>query len=173
MTNSTEDAPLVAPTKRSSRRRPSAPIATDEHEQPSVSPEPGAVVSPAPTDLAPSAGFKAEVPIPPPVLKPAPAAAPSFPPQPPPQPPLADELPGSPFKRHDVVQILDRNSRLYGAFFIIGDVLRGRAHGYFLSEGLKKEFVTVEVAHCWYVGSSKVRSQVSCSAKWISDNRPS
>lgn len=82
-------------------------------------------------------------------------------------------FPNSKLCRHDVVQVVDKDNRHWGQFIIVGDVLRGRVHGFYLTEGRKKEFITVDEVHCHFVGKSKVRSQQPCSPKWISDNRPS
>ena len=78
-------------------------------------------------------------------------------------------LPNSPFHRHDVVQVLDVTSRHYGQFFMVGDVLHNKVHGYHLTQGMKKEYITVDAQNCWYIGSAKVRSAQPCSPKWIAD----
>lgn len=138
----------VPPTKRSSRRRP--PTDAGELEPTALASSSDAVVSPAPE--------------PPAVFPTAPL------PQPPPSP---DVIPGTTLRKHDVVQIIDPKSRHYGQFIMVGDMTRGKVHGYYMCEGHHKEFVTVDAVYCWHVGSAKVRAQVCCSPKWISDNRPS
>ena len=95
------------------------------------------------------------------------AAAPSLPPAPPAAEPT---LPNSPFRRHDVVQVLDMSSRHYGQFFMVGDVQHRKVHGYCMMPGGHKEFITIELQHCWYIGSAKIRSATPVSPKWISDN---
>lgn len=98
------------------------------------------------------------------------------------QPPMAPEPPSRrqeeelPFHnsslcKHDVVQILSKTGRNFGMLMVVGDVVRGRAHGYCLMEGGKKEYVTVDEKDCWFIGKSKIRSQNPCSPKWIADNR--
>lgn len=74
-----------------------------------------------------------------------------------------------PIKKHDVVQVIDTTSRHYGGFFVVGDVIRDQVHGYLVSEGRKKEYVTVRLRDCWYIGTAKIRSQTPCSPKWLSD----
>lgn len=83
---------------------------------------------------------------------------------------------GCPFNQDDVLQVIDPQSRQYGMFFVLGDVRHGKAHGYYLQEGGKREFITIPLERdgnvcLWFVGRSKVRSRVACSPKWISDNR--
>ena len=68
------------------------------------------------------------------------AAAPSLPPAPPAAEPT---LPNSPFRRHDVVQVLDMSSRHYGQFFMVGDVQHRKVHGYCMMPGGHKEFITI------------------------------
>lgn len=146
------------PTKRSSRRRVSiAP------PLPAAEPVP-AVPEPVPIS-APVAAIPEVPTTPPPVVSQA-VAAPSFTPSLPPQEPT---LPNSPFRRHDVVQVLDTTSRHYGQFFMVGDVRHNKVHGYYLMPGSKKEHITVDLQHCWYVGAAKVRSATPCSPKWLSD----
>lgn len=77
----------------------------------------------------------------------------------------------SPLKLHDVVQIIDPQSRIYGAYFTVGDVRNGRVHGYYISEGRAKSFVTIPVNMVHRVGGqAKVRSSNPCSPKWLSDH---
>ena len=72
-------------------------------------------------------------------------------------------LHGSPFRRYDVVQILDPDSRNYGGFLIVGDVMGDKVHGYFLTEGRQRQFVTVRIQFCWHLGTSRVRLLNPCS----------
>ena len=166
------------PIKRSSRRRPTSPPSAPEGQEPSAvsqattvevppPPVPIPVVPLASPAVAPETGALAPVNAP---AAAAPQPQPAMPPPAPPQPPeLAATLPNSPFHLHDVVQVLDRSSRHYGQFFMVGDVVRNKVHGYYLTEGLKKEHITIELQHCWYIGSAKIRSANPCSPKWHAD----
>lgn len=82
-------------------------------------------------------------------------------------PPIA----GTPFRLNDVVQVNDPSSRHYGCFFVVADARHGKLHGWYMMEGLKKEFITVPFGTVHYIGSAKVRTRVGCSPKWQSDNR--
>lgn len=97
--------------------------------------------------------------------------------EPPPQPEpkiVLDQripFPGSQFAAGDVVQILDKNSRNYGMFFTIGCQHLHKLHGYIILEGRKKEYVTVDYRHVAPIGRSKVRSEKTCSDRWLADHR--
>lgn len=170
------------PTKRSSRRRPSsAPeaqetTAADAHAAvvpPVAVPEPETISAPAaipevPATIPPAVVSVAAAPSPrPAVILREPGTAPATQPA---TPPAEPTLPNSPFRRHDVVQVLDTSSRHYGQFFSVGDVQHKKVHGYCMMPGGHKEFITIELAHCWYIGSAKIRSATPVSPKWISDN---
>lgn len=77
---------------------------------------------------------------------------------------------------NDVVQIMNRESRLYGILFIVGDVDRERVHGFYLLQGGKKEFVTVNISELVHdnriavIGEARVRTRESCSSKWLMDH---
>ena len=157
--------PIVPPTKRTSRRRPTS--APQEPEPPTVPlAEPVEPVGVPPVQshetglasaaMVPKAG--ALVPETAPIVAAPPVPEPS--------------LPNSPFKLHDVVQITDKSSRHYGQFFTVGDVSRNKVHGYYMMEGMKKDYVTIEMQHCFYIGTAKVRSANPASPKWLSDKRP-
>lgn len=176
--------PIDAPTKRTSRlRQPPAPEAEAGTQEPtplsapeatatvdSHAPEPSAPPVPDMSTVAPAA------PPPPPFVLRDPnqdqrnanartAAAPT---------PGRVQLPGSALCKHDVVQIIDPKHVFYGLFFVVGDVLRDRVHGYHMVEGHgRKEYVSVDSSACYYIGEAKIRSQNPCSPKWIADNRPS
>lgn len=177
------DSQTELPTKRTSRLRPTPETEAQEPPVPTsqTSDSTGAGGLPAIPEPEPALAPAADQPEPTPAPEPAhspemasPVAAPlpsppvTHPPAPLPEQPLEH----SPFRKHDVVQVLDLNSRHYGQFFMVGDVLRGKVHGYYLTPGRHVEYVTVEQAYCWFIGSSKVRSPLPCSPKWISDNRP-
>ena len=124
-----------------------------------------AVVPPTPT-LVPLT--------PPPEPEPEPVPLPAIEDAPPPPPPPTEtvvSIPGSPFHLDDVVQVIDQGSRHYGQLFIIGDVKNGKAHGFYIAEGGKKEFITVPEGSVFYIGRPKVRAKVATSPKWISDHR--
>lgn len=60
---------------------------------------------------------------------------------------------------------------------MVGDHILNKVHGYYLVEGGKKEYITVDLQHCLFIGrpiagSGGVRSTQPCSPKWIADNRP-
>lgn len=78
---------------------------------------------------------------------------------------------GTPFHVADVVQVKDPQSRHYGQFFTLGDIRHGKAHGFYMLEGTKKEFVTVPMEAIHFIGRAKVRARVACSPKWIADNQ--
>ena len=77
---------------------------------------------------------------------------------------------GTPFHVCDVVQVNDQQSRHYGQFFTLGDIKHGKAHGFYIQEGTKKEFITVPVEAIHFIGRAKVRARVACSTKWIADH---
>jgi hypothetical protein len=193
---------IASPTKRSSRRRqvttdpvePTTPPVAEVPESPaSVSPAPPPAGAGAPPPSAPPTTEPAPVPMPAlspppppgpfggftpttqnrlpsmPTPAPAPASHGAFTPLPPPGP----CFPGTDFRRFDVVQILEPESRLYGMFLVIGDILGDKVHGYYFAEGKQRQFATVRMQFCWPCGTSRVRFQNPCSPKWISDNRPS
>lgn len=59
---------------------------------------------------------------------------------------------------------------------MVGDHILNKVHGYYLVEGMKKEYITVDLQQCLFIGrqtpgSGAVRSSQPCSPKWISDNR--
>lgn len=88
--------------------------------------------------------------------------------------PTEPTLPNSPFRRHDVVQVIDIGSRHFGMFFMVGDHYHNKVHGYYMQPGLHKEYITIEAHHCLYIGrpetgSKAVRSSQPCSPKWIAD----
>lgn len=88
------------------------------------------------------------------------------------QSPVEDpQIAGTPFRMNDVVQVNDPSSRHYGCFFVVADARHGKLHGWYMMEGLKKEFLTVPFGTVHYIGSAKVRTRVGTSPKWQSDNR--
>lgn len=103
--------------------------------------------------------------------------------EPPPAPPKPVEeiekehsapktLGGSGLSQHDVVQIIDPQSRLYGGFMAVGDVRNNKVHGYYVAEGRAKHFVTIPLGMVHPIGGqAKVRSSNPCSPKWLSDNQ--
>jgi hypothetical protein len=198
----TDSTPTDAPIKRTSRLRQPSPAEAGTQEPAtaaprSTSPEavavppaesatvgvpeeiaaPTATPDPAPDMAQPTVAIPFVTPPPPPppfVLR---EQAPARPGVAGPQSPPGDknlELPGSPFHKHDVVQVVDPKHSFYGLFFVVGDVLRDKVHGYHMVEGHgRKEYITVDMSAVYYIGSSKVRSQNPCSPKWIADNRAS
>lgn len=194
------DSPVETPDqpKRSSRRRlpPTPEQPTAEAPEP-----PASLQSAAPPDAGVPPPFAAPAapllppPPPPPQVSvlppPPPPPSPSFSqppimlqeptPMPPANhpgaalgpPPTPEPLIGhGPFRRHDVVQIMDPDSRHLGGFLIVGDVLGDKVHGYYYTEGRQKQFLTVALRFCWHMGTSRIRAQYNCSPKWISDYRP-
>lgn len=166
------------PTKRSSRRRPIQPAPGQEPlTEGSTTPAVGVPPTIPTTIISAPAAAVPEVPTLPPADSDsiAVAAAPSFLRDPGAQPPAPaipvanPTLPNSQFHRHDVVQVLDMASRHYGQFFTVGDVQNRKVHGYLMTAGGHKEFITIEQQHCWFIGSAKIRSATPCSPKWISD----
>ncbi len=105
---------------------------------------------------------------------------PATPPAPivPAAPPRAFQLPAifPDIKAFDVVQIMNRESRLYGILFIVGDIDGQRVHGFYFNPGGKKEFVTVNVSELThngtvaFIGESRVRAREACSSKWLMDH---
>lgn len=81
------------------------------------------------------------------------------------------QIAGTPFRMNDVVQVNEPGNRHYGVFFVVSDARHGKIHGWYMMEGLKKEFITMPVGSVHYIGSAKVRTRVGCSPKWLSDNR--
>lgn len=108
-------------------------------------------------------------PMPDPAFTP-PQAPPLVPPKSPPifHPPEGDDIPDI----NDVVQIVNRESKLYGIAFIIGDIQNERIHGFYIMPGGKKEYVTVTINDISnehgiaVVGKTKVKSHTPCSQKW-------
>lgn len=134
------------PPSRSSRRRTRPP--ESQEQEPSAAPLPQAADSSLP-------------PLPVAEVLPVPA-------------PVRKIFAGSTLAQFDVVQVTKIGERTYGLFIIVGDVLRGKVHGFhFVGEGGKKEFITVDEDSVHLIGSSKVRSKTPCSPKWVADNRPS
>lgn len=181
--------PITEQPKRSSRRRqvpplspeapevveppasPSSALQTDAGEAPTIPAVPIAGVDLALPGTAQTIVHDRTVPIP--LMIPAPMGPGMQPgsalgPPPAPEPIIA----GSPFRRHDVVQILDPESRHYGGVLIVGDVLRDKVHGYFFTEGRHRDYITINIKYCWYLGTSRARAMNACSPKWIADNRP-
>lgn len=184
MTDSITEQPTEQP-KRSSRRRqvppppPGAPevveppaspsaLQTDAGEAPTIPAVPvPALVPPPPAVILQDQTVPIPLMIPAPIgpgMQPGSALGPP----PAPEPIIA----GSPFRRHDVVQILDPESRHYGGVLIVGDVLRDKVHGYFFTEGRHRDYITINIKYCWYLGTSRARAMNACSPKWIADNRP-
>lgn len=168
-----EQTEQTIPTKRSSRRRQSLP-SPEAEKAPVPEGTPAAGASPAPTVPEPAVPEPAAVEPPTPVVAARPHVLMPLQPPPPAQPTEEPPIPNSPFHRHDVVQVLDVNSRHYGLLFMVGDVHNRKVHGYHLTAGLHKEYVTVEIQHCLFIGrqtrgSKMVRSAQPCSPKWVSD----
>lgn len=100
---------------------------------------------------------------------------------PPPAPQIIPDIPDTPpvpepeqetrkLQRHDVVQVSAMTeTRLPGVCFVIGDVKGTKVHGYHFTGGGQKEYVTVPLADCLYIGASHVRAQTPVSPKWASD----
>ena len=145
------------PTMRTSRQRrltsPDNTLASTGEQPQQDNPSPS-----TPVEATPVAPPVAEIPPPPFVEEIEPADVPS--------------LQGSGLRPHDVVQVIDPGSRLYGAFFAVGDVRHGKVHGYYMTEGRAKQFITVAVNMVHPVTKgAKVRSANPCSPKWLSDNQ--
>lgn len=133
----------------------------------SQSPNQGQVTA-SPTEASPTPGAAEPItPTPPP-----PPAAPSPSLQPPASPlgQVAISVPAA-FKSYDVVQVSNPQSRYYGGLFQVGDCQDGQVHGYSITEGGGREFFTVGIMEVSYVGKSKVRARVPCSAKWLAQHR--
>lgn len=146
-----------APIKRTSRlRQAQEPPGPGEAAEAGDSQEPATV--PPTAVAAPEAQ-----------TEPEPSTAVPVPLRPGPQEQRGKPIPNSPFHQHDVVQIQDPVSRHYGGFFAVGDVFRERVHGYFMAEGRQKQFVTIELRYCWFIGTAKIRSQAPCSPHWVSE----
>lgn len=69
-------------------------------------------------------------------------------------------------KVHDVVQVYNQTSSFYGVLFQIGDIQKGKAHGFYMLPGGRKEFATVGVDECRFIGESRVRSKEPTSQQW-------
>lgn len=81
-------------------------------------------------------------------------------------------IPGSALLRHDVVQVNENGHANYGLLFIVGDVVRGKVHGYHMTERHgQKEFITVPESAVLRIGASRIRAAQPCSAKWRSDHQ--
>lgn len=78
---------------------------------------------------------------------------------------------------NDVVQIVSRESRLYGMTFIVGDVKGDKVHGFYLMPGGRKEYVTVSMADLTndkglaVIGITRVKSLTPVSEKWKQDHK--
>lgn len=70
-----------------------------------------------------------------------------------------------------VVQVSNPASQYYGILFIVGDVRAGKAHGFHMLAGGKKEFVTVGIEECFPIGVSKVRSKDPTSPQWKQEHK--
>lgn len=79
-----------------------------------------------------------------------------------------------PLQPWDVAQVNKQESPHFGVIFVVGDVKAGKVHGYYLSQGANKLFVTAKTSECEYVGSlpegiGLVRSRTPCSEQWLKD----
>lgn len=78
---------------------------------------------------------------------------------------------------NDIVQIVSRESRLYGMTFIVGDVKGDKVHGFYLMPGGRKEYVTVSMADLTndkglaVIGITRVKSLTPVSEKWKQDHK--
>lgn len=177
------------PTRRTPRLRTDAPVEPREHPQVSqdvmsqdVEPQdakgPTAVQINAPVAAVAPPNLELPPPAPPPVVQ---IVIPEPPPPPTPpasaasasDPPL-QPIVGTPFHVDDVVQVVDRQSRHCGIFFTLGDVKNGKAHGYRMEPGQKKEFITEPVSGLLFIKSAtkgQVVAREKVSPKWHSDHR--
>jgi hypothetical protein len=115
---------------------------------------------PQPTSL----GTTQEPPKAPPALAEPPAppiTTPEIPKPPPDAPPWL----------HDIVQVVDKESRFWGVLFQLGDIKDGKAHGYRIKEGGAREFFTVGANQIHTIGESKVRLKRPCSDQWMGEQR--
>jgi hypothetical protein len=69
-----------------------------------------------------------------------------------------------------VVQVVNKTSPYFGVMFQIGDMQQGKAHGFYMLPGGRKEFVTVGLEECWPIGVAKIRSKEPCSYQWQQEN---
>lgn len=72
----------------------------------------------------------------------------------------------------DLAQVTKADSPSFGIVFVVGEIKNGKVHGYYLTQGPTKVFVTVNAAECEYVGSlpegiGLVRSKTPCSEQWL------
>jgi hypothetical protein len=112
---------------------------------------------PIASDEPPPAALRPEPPPAAPIIAPTPEV---------PKPP-----PDAPPWLHNVVQVIDRESRHWGVLFQLGDIKDGKAHGYRIKEGGGREFFTVGANQIHTIGESKVRLKRPCSDQWMGEHR--
>lgn len=67
--------------------------------------------------------------------------------------------------------MINPTSPYYGVLFSIGDMQQGKAHGFHMLSGGRKEFVTVGLEECWPIGVSKIRSKEPVSPQWAIEHK--
>lgn len=67
---------------------------------------------------------------------------------------------------HDVVQVTSRESRYYGVLFQVGDMTSEEVHGFYISPGGTKTWVTESVDSVTRIGTSVTRAHKSVSPEW-------
>lgn len=72
---------------------------------------------------------------------------------------------------HAVVQVFNPTSPYYGVLFQVGDMQQGKAHGFHMMSGGRREYVTVGIDECWPIGMSKTRSRNPVSPQWEQEHK--
>ena len=90
-------------------------------------------------------------------------AAPPAPPTPPAQVALATE---GDYLKFSLFQIINKESRAFGVIFSLGGATDAELHGYYLTPGPTKNFITAPVADCKLVGMGEVKSHNATSPEW-------
>ncbi len=67
---------------------------------------------------------------------------------------------------NDLVQVVNAKSPQYGMTFVLGALLEGKAHGFLILQGPKKEYVTTEEIDLHSYGESQVKSRNPVSPEW-------
>jgi len=102
----------------------------------------------------------------------APSPAPTMAPIVETPPPVINYLRAGEVNVYDVVQVINSKSKYYGVLFIVGDMVDTTIHGFYVTPGGGREFVTVDISEiktdkaCGIMGEAIVKARNPCSEEW-------
>lgn len=64
-------------------------------------------------------------------------------------------------------QVKNPESKLFGLILTVGAHTADELHGYYISPGRLRDYATVPLADCTYVGEAHVKSKNPCSKEWL------